>query len=158
VIAVIYFVRGGGSDSPNVTAGTTSTPTASSTPSDTPSPSASPSVTDPPTQTATPPATSTASPPIVPGSKGGIYVYTAPGGRSQLAAAVQRLTAAGYTVKRTNAVGLHPSKTTVYYGRGNADEAAAMVAAQVGVLAAAPRPSGYTDPATLFVVVTASYR
>jgi hypothetical protein len=156
VIAIIYAVRGHNDDDPTVRASSPPSTTASATPteSQTPTPSATPTSTG----TVTPPPPATTPPPaIVPGSRGAIYVYTAPGAGADLNAAVTKLKAAGYSIKKTNAVGLNPSRTTVYYGKGEADEAAAMVALNIGVQAAAPRPAGYADPTTLFVVVTRTF-
>lgn len=162
VIGVIYLVRGGnGHDSPTVTAGASPVPTVtSSTPIPTPLPTGTDTSPGPtPTAATAPPVSDTPAPPpaIVPGSCGEIYVYSAPGARNKTDAAVARFTAAGYVVKKVTAVGLDPARTTVYYSSGQAAMANAMVAAKVGVLAAAPRPNGYKNPGTVFVVVTADY-
>jgi hypothetical protein len=157
VIAIIYAVRHN-DDDPTVRASSPPTTTAAATVTPTESETPTPSATPTPTGTVTPPPPATTPPPaVVPGSRGAIYVYTAPGAGADLNAAVTKLTAAGYSIKKTNDVGLNPSRTTVYYGKGKADEAAAMVALNIGVQAAAPRPAGYADPTTLFVVVTRTF-
>ena len=157
-IVIVYAVRGHGDDDPTVRGSsplsTSGSPTASETRTPTASETSSPSPT--PTDTLTPPPT-TPPPAVVPGSRGAIYVYAAPGATSELSAAVAAFKAAGYSIKKTNSVGLNPSRSTVYYGRGNADEANAMVGLNIGVQAAAPRPAGYADPTTLFVVVTRTF-
>jgi len=86
-----------------------------------------------------------------------VYVYSAPGADSKLEVASARFTAAGYAVNQRKSVSLNPSQTTVYYDSGMAHDAADMVAANVGVLAAAPRPPEYLSTGTLFVVVTPNF-
>lgn len=160
VIWAIYLVRGeNGKDSPTIVAKSTSaspTPSPFVTASPSPTAPAAPTTSAPvPPPTTAPPTT--APPAIAPGSRGTVYVYTAPGGAANLDAATARFTAAGYAVKQSKAVSLNPAQTTVYYDSGMANDAAAMVSANVGVLAAAPRPPEYLSTGTLFVVVTANY-
>jgi hypothetical protein len=158
VIGVIYVVRGGGDDSSTITPAKSPTPTVSLTRSASPTPT--PTVTQtstPPASTSVQPTQSLAAPAVVPGSRGTIYVYSAPGAETKLDPAGARFTAAGYAVNQRKAVSLNPAQTTVYYDAGMANAAAEMVAANVGVLSAAPRPPEYISTGTLFVVVTPNF-
>ncbi|HEY5336036.1 MAG TPA: LytR C-terminal domain-containing protein [Mycobacteriales bacterium] len=148
-----------GSASPVVATSSTPTPTATPTPSATSTypPPASSTTSAPPPVTTAPPAVATPAPAA---TQLEVYNVSRRGGLAQ--SATNRLRGQGYVVTHVrNRIGYPLANTTVFYDPGNATAMAAadgVVARNLGVLAAAPRPANIPASGTLIVYVAASYR